>query len=77
MIVVLKYIYRYLNYINKLNEMDTETTVSCTIVRISDMINQVIRHCQDWISNYSLLLLGETARLIEGFYEYIEMNGQR
>ncbi|XP_025195967.1 dynein heavy chain 2, axonemal [Melanaphis sacchari] len=72
-----KQIIMYLNYINKFNEMETETTVSCTIVNISDMIKQIVKHCQDWISNYSLLLLGETVHLIEEFYEYIEMNGER
>lgn len=57
--------------------METESIVSCIIIKITDMIKQVIRHCQDWIFNYSQLLLGETVDLIEGFYEYIEMNGER
>jgi len=57
--------------------METESIVSCIIIRSSDMIKQVVRHCQDWVFNYSQLLLGETVDLIEGFYEYIEMNGER
>jgi len=57
--------------------METESIVSCIIIKISDMIKQVVRHCQDWVFNYSQLLLGETVDLIEGFYEYIEMNGER
>ncbi|XP_026819508.1 dynein heavy chain 2, axonemal-like [Rhopalosiphum maidis] len=72
-----KEIMLYLSYISKLNEMETETAVSCSIVKISDMMKQIIRHCQDWISNYSILLLGETTTLIEGFYDYIKMNGER
>jgi hypothetical protein len=57
--------------------METETPVSCSIVKISDMMKEILRHCQDWISNYSILLLSETATLIEGFYDYIKMNGER
>jgi len=57
--------------------METESIVSCIIIRSSDMIKQIVRHCQDWIFNYSQILLGETVDLIEGFYEYIEMNGER
>lgn len=73
----LKSICRYLNYINVLNEMETESIVSSIIIRSSDMIKQVVRHCQDWISNYSQALLNETVALIEGFYEYIDNNGKR
>ena len=62
---------------SKLNEMKTEKTISFTIVKTNDMIKQIIRHCQNWILNYSILLLDETTTLIEGFYDYIKMNSER
>lgn len=57
--------------------MQSESTVSCTIIKTDDMKKQIVRHCKDWIFNYSQLLLDETVDLIEGFYEYTKMNGER
>lgn len=68
---------RYTDKLNAIKEIKTETVVSCSVIQIDVLKEQMIKHCQDWISRFSRLLLYETDKLIDSFYDYIKFNGTR
>ncbi|XP_050431508.1 dynein axonemal heavy chain 2 [Adelges cooleyi] len=68
---------QYLNYIQDIKKLHTVSSVSYFVIRTSLMIKQIISHCQLWIHSFSQLLLEITAKLIEGIYEYTNVNSIR
>lgn len=58
-------------------ELETEEILACTIIYIDVLKAQMLKHCQDWILNFSQVLLDQTGNLIEHFYEYMELNSTR
>lgn len=54
--------------------MRTEALVSCAVIRIDIIKKQIIEHCQEWISIFSMLLLQKTEVLFKGIHDYINAN---
>lgn len=44
------------------------------LVQTNMLQDEIIGHCNEWRDNFSDLLLEMTVNLIEGFYQYAQMN---
>ncbi|XP_060835340.1 dynein axonemal heavy chain 2-like [Rhopalosiphum padi] len=65
---------QYLIYKRKISRIKPVAQVSHFLVQTNILKDDIIKHCDEWKNNFSDLLLEVTTNLIEGFYQYIQIN---
>lgn len=70
-------IHRYSIYIRNISRIKPVAQVAHFLVYTNMLKDEIIGHCYEWIDNFSDLLLDKTVNLLEGFYQYAQINSIR
>lgn len=69
-----QFFHRYSIYKHEISQIKDIAQVAYFLIQTDKLKNEVIKHCDEWRNHFSDLLLEMTTNVIEGFYQYAEIN---